>query len=165
MSSLRKSDFNSEWEDRSQVELVDFIIEHYHRNAIFDLKLIIDLASKVESAHRGDKLCPKGLSIYLSNFEIDFQEHLLKEEEVLFPILKNGQGRLSHMPIRVMQEEHMDHSKVLLKIRDLTFNFTHPDSACRTWESLYEKLRKFEKDMNEHIYLEDYILFTRALLP
>lgn len=165
MNELRNLRMDEQWELKSQTELVDYIVSHYHQNAIKDLCALIDLAEKVESAHSGHKLCPNGLVNYLNEFQIDFQEHLKKEEEVLFPIIKNGRGKFSYMPIRVMQEEHSDQFKVLSKIRELTFDLTLPKDACRTWKSLYEGVNKFEIEMKEHIYLEDSILFARALLP
>ena len=165
MKELKNFEIFGHWETRSQAELVEYIIGHYHKNAIKDLVELIDLAKKVEKAHHGHILCPTGLSEFLGKFQIDLEEHLLKEEEVLFPIIKNGQGKFSYMPIKVMQEEHKAQLNAMMRFQEISFDYEIPDDACKTWRRLSMALKKFEVEMREHIFLEDKFLFARTLSP
>ncbi|HJM11436.1 MAG TPA: hemerythrin domain-containing protein, partial [Candidatus Marinimicrobia bacterium] len=51
----------------------------------------------------------------------------------------------------------------LQKIRELTDNFTVPEGACNTWRALWHGLENLEKDLHQHIHLENNIFFPRAL--
>lgn len=165
MNDLKQSELQTKWLAKSQQDLVDHIVQYYHQNAISDLEVIIQLSSKVENTHQNKKYCPVGLSEFLRQFQFDLKEHLAKEEEILFPLIKNGQGKFAYMPIKVMQEEHVDHQNALYRIRELTNDFVLTEDACRTWRLLYSKLEIFEQEMLEHIFLENKVLFVRALLP
>ena len=47
-------------------------------------------------------------------------------------------------------------------MRELTSNYQLPDDACLTFATLYETLDAMEKDLHEHIHLENNILFPSA---
>ncbi|MGE5358453.1 MAG: hemerythrin domain-containing protein, partial [Bacteroidales bacterium] len=89
--------------------------------------------------------------------------HLAKEENVLFPMLAGGMGRMAAGPIRVMEMEHDDHRENLMRIRALTADLTAPEEACTSWRALYLRLDALEGDLMEHIHLENNVLFPRAL--
>jgi regulator of cell morphogenesis and NO signaling len=91
-------------------------------------------------------------------------EHLAKEERILFPLILSGRGAQAGAPIHVMEIEHEDHRANLLEIRRLTSGLVAPAPACTTWRALYLRLADFERELMEHIHLENNILFTRALL-
>ena len=86
-----------------------------------------------------------------------------KEEQVLFPMILSGRGAMAAMPVSVMEEEHRDHGKNLERTRALTNDFIAPESACNTWRALYLGLAELERDLMEHIHLENNVLFPRAL--
>jgi regulator of cell morphogenesis and NO signaling len=102
--------------------------------------------------------------------------HMLKEEQVLFPQLKLVEesaqagvapppaffGRLTN-PIRRMMSDHDDTGELLKSIRALTRGYRLPDGACMSYQALYHGLEALEKDLHQHIHLEDNILFPRAL--
>ena len=37
-----------------------------------------------------------------------------------------------------------------------------PDDACISYRTLYDALQEFEKDLHQHIHLENNVLFPRA---
>ena len=88
---------------------------------------------------------------------------MMKEERMLFPMIKNGMGRNAGMPIRVMMMEHEEHEAALAQLLATTDNFTAPADACSSWQQLYADLKTFADDLNDHIELENTILFPRAL--
>ena len=67
------------------------------------------------------------------------------------------------MPIRMMMHEHGEHESAISQLLALTHDLTPPENACGSWRKLYEELREFVDDLNDHIELENTILFQRAL--
>jgi regulator of cell morphogenesis and NO signaling len=66
-------------------------------------------------------------------------------------------------PIAMMTQEHDAAGALLAEIRDLSHSFTTPEDACPTYHAFYDGLNEFEKDLHQHIHLENNILFPRAI--
>ena len=87
---------------------------------------------------------------------------MLEKNESEFGKLKSSRGYL-RSPITVMEQEH-DHAGSLMKeIRELTNNFTPPANACTTFRLSFASLQAFERDLHQHVHLENNILFPKAL--
>jgi iron-sulfur cluster repair di-iron protein len=148
------------WELRSQAEIVDHIISHYHEGLRRDLPALVDAARKL---HREHPAAPGELADELAELYAELDGHMLKEETVLFPELRTGaRGGQLDMPIRMMERDHESHDERLARIREHTANLTAPADAPPAWQDLYAKLAALEADLRQHIYLEDNILFARA---
>lgn len=106
---------------------------------------------------------PKGLSKYLEALLEELTSHMMKEERVLFPMIKNGMGRNAVAPISVMEQEHDDAGDILEVIKSITDNVTPPPEACTTWRVLYNGINELIDDLMNHINLENNLLFPRAL--
>ncbi len=85
---------------------------------------------------------------------------MMKEERVLFPMIKQGAGRGAAMPIQMMMHEHSEHEAALAELRALTDDFTPPEGACGSWQRLYALAKELSDDLNDHIALENDILFA-----
>lgn len=88
---------------------------------------------------------------------------MLKEEQILFPMIKGGQGAMAGPPVSVMNHEHESAGEMLRRLRELTNNYEVPEGACNTWRALWHGLEALENDLHQHIHLENNILFPRAL--
>src|SRR5690554_7709814 len=64
---------------------------------------------------------------------------------------------------RSMEAEHLAAGDDLEKVHELSDNYQPPASACNTYRVLYAKLAEFEKDLHQHIHLENNILFKKAI--
>lgn len=84
-----------------------------------------------------------------------------KEELILFPAIRKGGMPGIESPIAVMRADHDDHAVEVVRIRSLTDGLTLPDSACRTWTALYAGLAEFLTDLEDHIRLENDVLFPQ----
>jgi len=151
------------WEEQPLGDLVDHILSRYHAPLREELARLIDLAAKVEQAHAGKPDCPRGLKQHLIGIAEAVESHLAKEEQILFPLIKAGQTQGAANPIRVMVHEHESHGENLGKTRTMTGDFHLPAEACTTWAELYRSLQRLEKDLMDHIHLENNILFPRVL--
>ncbi len=92
----------------------------------------------------------------------DLEDHMRKEETVLFPWLRSGRGRSAGSPVRVMMS---DHAQVASQLRQLGASLPLRGSARHeaSWRPLQAEIHTFSEDLFEHVHLENHILFPRAL--
>ncbi len=105
----------------------------------------------------------------------ELTDHMWKEENVLFPLVKEleraqssgsgaGPQRMPvSTPIMVMEQEHEAAAAALREMRRLTGDYTPQEDACNTYRALLDGLQKFEADTHQHIHLENNILFPKAI--
>lgn len=151
------------WDERPIPELVDHIVRFYHLRLRAELPELISLAAKVETRHAEKPSCPRGLRAHLEDMHQAVLEHLAKEEQILFPMIVGGRGRMAAGPIGMMESEHDDHAETLRQTRRLTADLVVPEEACPTWRALYLHLGQLEKELMDHIHLENNVLFRRVL--
>ncbi len=103
--------------------------------------------------------------------------HLKQEEETIFPYIKQvsraAQSKESYgsllvrtlrKPVEeIMQYEHRSTDKILHRFRELTNNYTPPENACISHRVTFLKLREIDRDLEQHMHLENNILFPRAI--
>ncbi len=145
---------------RGTVELIDHILTRYHEVHRRELAELVRLARKVEQVHAGKPHVPNGLADLLEHAARELDQHMCKEELILFPAMAHGASGLD-APIARMRHEHTDHGETLQELQALTDGFTVPTGACRTWQALYAGASKFADDLMQHIHLENNILFPR----
>lgn len=152
------------WDTRPLGDLITFIVARFHEPLRSDLPALVDAAHRVERVHAAKPSCPRGLANHLERVHAEIQQHLSKEEQVLFPAIQaGGRGPMVQMPIRMMMQEHDDHSANLRRLRELATDFAPPPEACTTWRALYSGLEALEAELMEHIHLENNVLFPRSL--
>lgn len=151
-----------DWSDAGPAELIEYILSRYHDVHREQLPELIRLARRVERVHGGHPRCPAGLTGHLELMAKDLENHMLKEEEVLFPMISRGMLGVAVGPAGVMRSEHEDHGQALERIAMLTGQYQLPEGACGTWTALYRGLESFRDDLMNHIHLENNILFHRV---
>ena len=65
-------------------------------------------------------------------------------------------------PIRMMMMEHDTAGEILAQIRKVTNNYTLPEDACMSFRAYFLGLEDLERDLHQHIHLENNVLFPRA---
>ena len=120
-------------------------------------------ATKVERVHADKPSVPKGLTKYLTMLHEELSSHMMKEEQILFPMIKQGMGSQAMGPISVMESEHDEAGELLEVIKHTTNNVTPPPEACTTWKAMYNGINELIDDLMDHISLENNVLFPRAL--
>ena len=145
-------------------ELIDHILNKYHAGLYEELPRLESMARKVERVH-GDKDPERLQRLVQAVLELkaELDTHMVKEEQILFPMIRAGRGTGADGPIAVMMREHETAGELLRLIRALTNDYTVPEEACNTWRALWLGLEALEADLHEHIHLENNILFPRAL--
>lgn len=139
-------------------ELTRFIEARYHARHRAELPEIVALAARVEQVHEGVPHVPQGLAVLLRKMVGDLEVHMKKEELILFPAIRRGASGLG-APIAVMRADHDDHGVEIGRIRAMTGGFTPPEGACAKWRALCARLTSFVSDFEEHVRLENEVLF------
>ncbi|HZO85515.1 MAG TPA: hemerythrin domain-containing protein, partial [Verrucomicrobiae bacterium] len=80
------------WEQRPLTELISYIVNYYHWRLREELPLLVEMATRVENAHKDKAACPRGLADHLRAIHCAVLDHLAKEETILFPIIEAGRG-------------------------------------------------------------------------
>lgn len=152
----------TDWAAAAPQELIAHILDRFHRVHREQFPELIRLASRVEQVHGQRPECPAGLAEHLCDMEQALEDHMQKEEMILFPMIERGAGLQAGGPIHVMRIEHDEHGQQLQRLAELTGDITPPQAACTTWRALYTGLRALRDDLLEHIHLENNILFPNA---
>lgn len=156
---------NAPLEHTSTDTLIDHILERYHTVHREQLPELIRMARRVEAVHRDHPLVPTGLAALLEEAEQDLLSHMMKEETILFPMLKTGGNPFVSQPIGVMRAEHIQHGAMLEKLMAVCNNASPPQGACNTWRALYAGIAQLHDDLINHIHLENNVLFNQFDAP
>lgn len=142
-------------------ELIDHIQTRYHEAHRRALPELIALSRKVEAVHREHPKVPAGLSDALRQMSSDLEEHMAREEETLFPAMRQRSADKLDIAIDELRHEHDGQGTQLRLLESLTDDFTLPEGACRSWQALYVGTAQLAEDLMEHIHLENNVLFPR----
>jgi regulator of cell morphogenesis and NO signaling len=148
------------WRDEPVEALVDHLLAEFHAPLWAELPRLDAMAAKVLDVH-GAK-APEQLGAVrelVTALRADLEPHMQKEEQVLFPMIRRG--RVPDGPIAVMEAEHEAVGALLVRLREVTDQFRVPAGACNTWRALWAGLEALERDLHEHIHLENNVLFPR----
>lgn len=148
------------WTENTTEQLINHLLQNFHERHRSHLPQIIELARKIEAVHSDHINCPVGLTQLLQSMHQELESHMMKEEQVLFPMLLQLRFNQATMPIRVMKMEHEEHQQALAQLSQLTNTLQLPNDACGTWQKLYQELDLFMNELSQHIELENTILFT-----
>lgn len=157
-------------------ELITHILDTHHVFTKSEMERLEALTAKVIGVHGGNHPELIRLGELFKLLCADLRPHMFKEEQVLFPyILAMTQAKENHQagpfapfgtvnnPIRMMMREHDNAGQILRELRAVTSNYQVPTDACISYRTLYQALDDLEKDLHQHIHLENNILFPKAL--
>jgi regulator of cell morphogenesis and NO signaling len=170
------SNGNKDWSSELLGDLIDHIIETHHTYTREEISRLEPLVAKVCSVH--GQRHPELLRIreLFGGLAQELHMHMMKEEQVLFPYIsrmeeavEEGRPILPPMfgtvqnPVEMMIHEHDSAGQALHEMRELGAGYTPPADACVSFQTLYRALDEFERDLHQHIHLENNILFPRAV--
>jgi len=175
-ATQQKSEDAVDFTSASLPQLITHIVDTHHVFTKSEMDRLQLLADKVLAAHGGNHPELVHLDELLTRLCADLKPHMFKEEHVLFPYIfalakaADQQGAVPfapfgtvNNPIRMMMREHDTAGEILRELRKLTFDYNVPADACISYQTLYQALENFEKDLHQHIHLENNILFPKAL--
>lgn len=160
----------------SLAALADYIVRKHHVFTREEGIRITALLEKVCMVHGGNHAELFDIQKVFGALRLELENHLLKEEKTLFPYISLMESSINFgqpippapfgstsNPVAVMVKEHDAAGEHLREIRALSQHFAVPADACVTYQTLYQALEDYEKDLHRHIHLENNLLFPRAI--
>jgi regulator of cell morphogenesis and NO signaling len=149
-------------------DLIDHIVATHHSYLNRALPELSDLTTTILRVH-GQKH-PDLFRVHklFHNLKLELEQHLIKEETLLFPMIKEYETGRSEahlkkisLVVREIEEEHEAAGDILKELRSVTEDYILPGDGCATYGKTLKGLQELESDLFQHIHLENNILFTR----
>ena len=161
------------WDART---LVDHIVGKHHGYTRDAIPPLLQHTEKIASVHgqRHPEL------VHIANLfrrvADEMTDHMFKEERILFPFIAAiDEARTNRRPVPLppfgtvanpigaMEADHKFVGDAMAEMRHLTNGFTPPEDACATYRVTLQELDAFERDLHEHVHLENNVLFPKAV--
>ena len=174
-NSAAGSDETPGWNSAPLSDLTAYIVTKHHVFTREELPRLNQLLAKVCSVHGEKHPELRKLQVIFQGLQEELTGHMFKEEQILFPYIENLETAVTHgdpvptpffgtvrNPVRMMMQEHDNAGQALRGLREASSNYRVPADGCISFRTLYQALEEFEKDLHQHIHLENNILFPRA---
>jgi regulator of cell morphogenesis and NO signaling len=160
-----------DWSKVTEIELIEYIQQQH-----FILREKLQkLQTLIQSAELSGTL--NSLREFFPDFKSKLENHFVSEEQILLPYIRqmvdfnNNRGPKPQFhsgsiknPISQMEYEHdLTENVMLAKVREITNNYQLPPNSSDVLKALYEGLKDIETNLNEHIDIENNILFQLAI--
>jgi regulator of cell morphogenesis and NO signaling len=161
----------------SLTELCDHIENTHHAFLKTEIPRLDAMTSKVAKVHGGKEPRLTRIRAAFEAFRDEVQPHMMKEERVLFPLIRAMDDHATNKPgeplpqfhcltienpIRQMVLEHEHAGNELAIMRAQSDNFSPPDWACNTYRAMLDALHGLEGNMHQHVHKENNVLFIKA---
>ncbi len=162
--------------EQDPAALVEHIVSRHHAYVRTSIPVIQQHLAKVVAAHGARHSELPFVDMQFSKVAAELSQHMVKEERMLFPYIA-ALADAAHRdappppdmfgtvqnPIRMMEIEHQEAGDGLETIRELTHGYQPPTDACSTYRLVLQELEAFERDLHEHVHLENNVLFPKAV--
>lgn len=171
LESLEGEESGRNWQIEPLLLLTSHIVHQHHEYARHEMPRLAQQALSL-SRSLGEQYGELArIEVLLRAMIREFSVHMLAEEQTVFPYIVQLEAAGNEpplaggheSPLRNLMAEHDSAVEMLRELRYLTVDFTPPPDASPALERFYCALDAFEADMQEHIHLEDNVLFPRAL--
>jgi regulator of cell morphogenesis and NO signaling len=157
-------------------EIMDHIVRKHHSFTRLEIGRLNALLEKVCLAHGENHPELFRINVLFRELGADLETHMTKEERVLFPYVTRMEAATKQdlplfrppfgtvaNPVHMMMVEHDRAGELLKEIRALSSDYVPPFDGCMSYQALYTAFAELEKDLHQHIHLENNILFPRAV--
>ncbi len=157
----REQSYSGNQFNQMSVEVLTDYIEDTHHSYL--RKVLPEIADLLATILRVHGMKHKELfEVYkvFGTLKTDLEQHLLKEEAMLFPTMEEGAGKeeqIKELAEEIIRE-HEGAGELLERLRVLTKDYQIPADTCATFAKTYVMLEEVEKDLHQHIHLENNIL-------
>lgn len=154
--------------------LIEFLSEIHHNYKEENILILKQYSKKVADLY--SKQYPELLEVnnLIQVVSEEILEHMKNEETILFPYLnellklENASSTSKYSSSKKLkiidsfEDEHYKIRKTFQKIATLTNYYILPENICNSFKLLYIKLKNFDDRLQEHIHIENNILFPKA---
>lgn len=158
--------------------LIDYIINIHHRYLKKSLPATQQVLSDFAKEHTAKFPWLAELEKQFDLLIKQLQRCMHREEEVLFPYIRQVAHahkdkepyaallvRTLRKPVEdTMYKGHVTVAGIVSTIRSITNDYNIPENVCTSHKVAIAKLRELDNDLSQHLYLEESILFPRAVI-
>ena len=155
--------------------LADYIVNVHHKYVKENAYMLFEYCETIANRHGAKHPELTRIAQLCEKIAINFKSLMQEEEIALFPYInKLAMAKREHhkieagyknieKQIKLMENQHTAIGKFMDEIHQLSNAFTSPEDACSSYKSLYTKLEEFEKNLKQHIHLENNIIFPKSI--
>jgi len=149
--------------EMSPAVLLAYIEDTHHSYLRHALPETAELLSTILRVHGNNHRELFEVYKLFGQLKTDLEQHLLKEETILFPDLNQADVNLKEVTEMTAEiiREHEAAGEILRELRRITGNYSLPSDACNTFRKTYSMLEEVEQDLHQHIHLENNILLQQ----
>ncbi|WP_163970815.1 iron-sulfur cluster repair di-iron protein [Oceanobacillus halotolerans] len=158
----------TDWDRVPYGELIDHIVHTHHAFLNEELVPLGQFVTKIFRVHGSKHPHLKELHRLYHDFKVDMEEHLIKEEDDVFPLIKEYENNPSAELLQQisdanggLEDDHDAAGDLLKQMREITNDFEPPADACNSYRITYARLAELESNTFQHVHLENNILFKR----
>lgn len=166
------------WKSQPTANLIEHLVTMHHYWSTEIIPLIESLLERVEAEpdHASSLPSIKRMRRLFTRLRYELEQHLRKEENVLFPAILNMDRCLASgqplppqpygsvmNPIALMESDHDADARMWDEMHDLTYGYAPPENSPESIRLLFRELHKLETAIHEHTHLENNILFPRVI--
>ena len=156
-----------DWSRASAAELCDHIVAVHHGYLHSELPHLTTLWLLVERLHGAREPLIREIRRTFARLCTELRRHVKEEERTVFPFLRElaARGPVDESladAVAVLEHEHEVHALLLGRLRQLTNDYDGSAGLCDTHRSAIEGLRELERDLREHLHVENNLLFPRV---
>ncbi len=163
---------DTDWRQAPTSTLIDHILNTHHVYMRRELPQLSDLSTTILRVHGASHGELSQVHRLFHNLKLEIDQHLIKEEEIVFPLLKDYAENPSSSKLNKivdlngeLRKEHDGAGDVVKELRKVTDHYSVPSDGCPTYIMTYSKLEDMESNLFQHIHLENNILFPRLEAP
>ncbi len=169
--------YRKNWSNASLIELLEYIEQHHCKisEKLLKVQTLIEQAAELQKDQYSSTF--GSLQKFYPAFKTKMEGHFAKEEHILIPYIRQmdesnrnpGTKLEFHLsslknPISQLEHDHDQIENVMFdELRTITSNYQLPQNPSNDFKALYDGLKDIETNMNEHINLENKILFPWAI--
>lgn len=157
--------------------LIDYIIHVHHFYVKNVANELVDGIKTFATGHKNKYPYLVQVQETVSDLIEELEGQIKNEEQTLFPYLKQINNiytrkevygklfvrTLSKQIAQTFERENNRLHTLLMKLQEVTNNYTFTSEACTRHQVIYHKLKEFTDDLVQHKHLENNILLPRAL--
>jgi len=140
LAATEASSAAGEWATMAADALVDHLEATHHRYLWDELPRVTTLVDKIVGVHGERHPELADIAACFAQTRADLEPHMLKEERVLFPMIRE-----------------------LARLRQLTSGYVPPADGCASYVATFVALEQLEADTHLHIHKENNVLFPLVI--
>lgn len=161
-----KTSENQDWNKASLPDLMNHIVTTHHRWLRRELPPMLETTNTVLRVHGKSHSELAEVVATLEKINNSVLPHLDEEEQTVFPALRKLVAGEPPTDIATqldsLRSDHDELGTELHRLRELTDGFKVPTDACAKYREMLSGLLALERDMLQHVHLENNILLPRA---